>query len=65
VKRFYCADPPTLTFGIESDNFVSTRGPSPDFVHARKLLDRALDATTIKAVALDAGYDAEHVHRFA
>ncbi len=43
---------------------VPTRGPGPDIVHARKLLDRALDATPIKAVALDAGYDAEHVHRF-
>jgi hypothetical protein len=44
---------------------VPTRGPGPDIVHARKLLDRGLDATPIKAVALDAGYDAEHVHRFA
>lgn len=44
---------------------VPMRGPSPDILHARKLLERGLAATPIDTVALDAGYDAEHLHEFA
>ena len=44
---------------------VPTRGPGPDIVHARKLLERGLAATPINTVAFDAGYDAEHLHEFA
>ena len=44
---------------------VPDRGPGPDIKHFRPLLDQALRRTRIDAVALDAGYDAEHTHEYA
>jgi len=44
---------------------VPGRGPGPDIHHFRPALDQALSRVQIAAVAADAGYDAEHTHRFA
>jgi hypothetical protein len=44
---------------------VPTRGPGPDITHFRRALDQALSRVRITALAADAGYDAEHSHRFA
>ena len=44
---------------------VPGRGPGPDIKHFRKLLDGGLRRARITAVALDAGYDAEHTHEYA
>lgn len=43
---------------------VPERGPGPDIIHLRSLLDQGLRRLPIDTLALDAGYDAEHVHRF-
>ncbi len=44
---------------------VPGRGPGPDITHFRPALDQALSRVQLAAVAADAGYDAEHAHRFA
>jgi hypothetical protein len=44
---------------------VPGRGPGPDITHFRAALDQALSRVRIGAMAADAGYDAEHTHRFA
>jgi hypothetical protein len=44
---------------------VPGRGPGPDIPHFRAALDQALSRVQIAAVVADAGYDAEHTHRFA
>jgi hypothetical protein len=44
---------------------VPERGPGPDIPHFRKALDQALGRVQIGTVVADAGYDAEHTHRFA
>jgi hypothetical protein len=44
---------------------VPGRGPGPDIHHFRAALDQALSRVQIAALAGDAGYDAEHTHRFA
>jgi hypothetical protein len=44
---------------------VPGRGPGPDISHFGPALDQALSRVPIAAVAADAGYDAEHTHRFA
>jgi hypothetical protein len=44
---------------------VPGRGPGPDITHFRAALDQALARVPIATVAADAGYDAEHTHRFA
>lgn len=44
---------------------VPGRGPGPDIGHFRAALDQALSRVRITALAADAGYDAEHTHRFA
>ena len=41
------------------------RGPAPDIPHFRTALDQALSRVRIATLAADAGYDAEHTHRFA
>jgi len=44
---------------------VPEQGPGPDIKHFRPLLDQALRRLPLEALALDAGYDAEHAHRYA
>jgi hypothetical protein len=44
---------------------VPSRGPAPDIMHFRKALDQALARLPIDTLLADAGYDAEHTHRFA
>lgn len=44
---------------------VPARGPGPDIKHFRPMLDQAVRHVPIDTVALDAGYDAEHSHRYA
>jgi Transposase DDE domain len=44
---------------------VPGRGPAPDIPHFRAALDQALSRVRIATLAADAGYDAEHTHRFA
>jgi hypothetical protein len=44
---------------------VPGRGPGPDILHYRCLLEQSLARTRIDTLAADAGYDAEHSHRFA
>ena len=44
---------------------VPGRGPTPDIPHFRAALDQALSRVPIATLAADAGYDAEHAHRFA
>jgi hypothetical protein len=44
---------------------VPARGPGPDITHFRPLLDQALRRVSIDTVTFDAGYDAEHAHRYA
>jgi hypothetical protein len=44
---------------------VPGRGPAPDIPHFRTALDQALSRVRIATLAADAGYDAEHTHRFA
>jgi hypothetical protein len=44
---------------------VAGQGPGPDIRHGHALLDRAASRLRIEAVALDAGYDAEHLHEHA
>jgi hypothetical protein len=44
---------------------VPGRWPGSDIHHFRPALDQALSRVQIAAVAADAGYDAEHTHRFA
>jgi hypothetical protein len=44
---------------------VPGRGPAPDIPHFRTALDQALSRVQIATLAADAGYDAEHTHRFA
>lgn len=44
---------------------IPSWGPSPDILHFRDLLDASLAMTPIRAIAADAGYDAEHSHVFA
>ena len=41
---------------------VAEQGPGPDISHGRALLERGAGQVAISAVALDAGYDAEHLH---
>ena len=44
---------------------VPGRGPGPDITHFRAALDQALSRVSIKTLAADAGYDAEHAHVYA
>ena len=44
---------------------VPGQGPGPDITHFRPLLDQALRRVQLSTVVFDAGYDAEHTHRFA
>jgi Transposase DDE domain len=44
---------------------VPGRGPKPDIPHFRSALDQALSRVPIATLVADAGYDAEHAHRFA
>jgi hypothetical protein len=44
---------------------VPARGPGPDIKHFRALLDQGLRRVPIDTAAFDAGYDAEHAHRYA
>ena len=44
---------------------VPERGPGPDINHLQPLLDQGLRRLPIDTLALDAGYDAEHVHHYA
>lgn len=44
---------------------VPRRGRAPDNPHFRAALDQALSRVRIVALVADAGYDAEHTHRYA
>jgi hypothetical protein len=44
---------------------VPERGPGPDGPHFERALSEAQKRVRIEALAADAGYDAEHHHRFA
>lgn len=44
---------------------VPERGPGPDIKHFRRALSEAQTRVRIESLAADAGYDAEHSHRFA
>jgi hypothetical protein len=43
---------------------VPGRGPGPDILHYRQAFDQARRRLRFKALAADAGYDAEHAHEY-